>query len=86
MVPRAPSTQHKGDAVSCQDPGQTREVGMTIWTLFKHTLVQLSLKTHTQRNDTFAMWRYMAIKDCGWVHSTSLGKLLLEKTLRGQDR
>lgn len=49
-VPGAPSTQHEGDAVSCQDPGQTGEVGMAIWTLFKHTLVQLSLthKTHRQ--------------------------------------
>lgn len=45
-----------------------------------------SENTHPHRNDTFAMCRYMAIKDCGWVYSTSLGKLLLEKTLRGQDR
>lgn len=49
-IPGAPSTQHKGDAVSCQDPGQTREIGMTVWTLFKHALVQLPL-THTNTHN-----------------------------------
>ncbi len=88
-VPGSPSTQHKGDAVSCQDPGKTGEVGMAIWTLFKDTLVQLSLthKTHTDRNEAFANWARITHKRLrGMVISTSLGKLLLENTLRGQDR
>ncbi len=56
-VPGSTSTQHEADGVSCQDPGQTGKVGVTIWTLLKHALVQLSLKNKPiYKTYIFAHW------------------------------
>lgn len=43
-APCSTSTQHNSNTVSCQNPGQSREVRVAIRTLLKNTLVQLPLQ------------------------------------------
>lgn len=82
-VPGPASSEHQGDAVSRQDPGEAREVGVTIRRLLKYSLVELPLQKHQSiRGETASRVR----RSNPGVLPTSLGKLLLEKTLRGQDR
>lgn len=47
-TPCATSTQHHCNTVSCQNPGQSREVRVPIGTLLKDALIQLSLQEHIQ--------------------------------------
>ncbi|TNN44497.1 hypothetical protein EYF80_045319 [Liparis tanakae] len=89
ISPGAPSPEHQGDAVAGEDPGQAGEVRMAVGTLIKHALVQLPLEEERRVRTAGQNRGSEPREQSGPVKPavrTSLGKLLREKTLRGQDR